>query len=121
MEEEVQWKIQHLEIINDVNNLNGVVYSLVWMAYLTGPDNMPVSEFGKVTLNDPDPETFLPLPELTEELVLSWLFQNISIEEKENIENSVIEKYAERMEPKPTLIIPPWIDSSVYYQTNSEE
>lgn len=99
------WKITNLECYINHSDSENVVFAIGWSASKYSL-NKTVFRSGKTEI-EINGTNFIPFNNLTEALVLDWLFEKIELEKSE-IENSITNELNELLNPKTISLIPPW-------------
>tara|TARA_Y100000289_G_C3788199_1_gene82675 strand:+ start:126 stop:437 length:312 start_codon:yes stop_codon:yes gene_type:complete len=77
---------------------DGIVYTVHWCA-TASQDGYIASTYGTFNLNKPEEgDEIIPYEDLTEEIVLSWLFENPDFD-KEGMEKGLQEKIDQQITP----------------------
>jgi hypothetical protein len=77
-----QLKIENLECLKKQNGLSDIIIRASWRLYGT-IDNITDSIYGEECFSQPDPNNFIPLSEVTEAQLLSWM--NLDIPDLEKL------------------------------------
>lgn len=104
------WTFPQFVIEPDASGLNNVVTAMFWMC--TGVDTstgLSALESGRVTLQPPNPDHFIPFQEITEPMALRWLATYISMP---NVEQRIAARL-EAMQSPVQPVNPPFVASSV--------
>lgn len=105
----ITWTIQNLECLTNLNDTQNIVYSIFWQAYATrvaDGKTYTSSQNGKTDIivsSGP----FIPYEELTEQILLEWLFNRLS-DDKINVENALEKEIDEIINPIKVILTPPW-------------
>jgi hypothetical protein len=101
----ITWKIKKLDCYNDYNNIQNVVYSIHWRV-TKSIDNLSINRTDKtdIVINITD---FIPFENLTEEVVLGWLFEQMG-NNKQTIEEAITATLNESISPTKVSLNPPW-------------
>ena len=92
------WKVQHLKAFSELKGKENVVYSVYWQ----------LGSVNKLTELDNPSGDFIPFEKLTEDIVLSWVWNKIP---KDLWEKHVAELEEKAKEPKLEAVsVPlPWV------------
>lgn len=91
------WKVNQLKRRLDT----GLVFNASYQVSATdGEINAETS--GSVSLGEPDPESFIPYEDLTENVVLNWIYGKVGIE----MENQLAEIIENQKNPKEAIGLP---------------
>lgn len=101
----ITWKIKKLDCYNDYNNIQNVVYSLHW-SVTKSINDLSANRIGKtdIVINSTD---FIPFENLTEQMVLGWLFEHMG-NYKQAIEEDMTTQLNESISPTKVSLTPPW-------------
>lgn len=104
---QVTWGIANLErhLPDGDTCPDGAVYTAHWIASLE-EDGESASAYGSVGLGAPDPATFTPFSELTEEKVLNWVFDALGVDQVVNIQESLASQIQQKITPTSASGIP---------------
>lgn len=84
---------------------DGAVYAAGWSA--SYEKNGAVSGgYGSVYFDEPDPNTFVPYSDLTEEEVLNWIFGVLGEEKVQAIEGGLKQQVEDQLAPKTATGLP---------------
>ncbi|CAB4124811.1 hypothetical protein UFOVP54_31 [uncultured Caudovirales phage] len=72
-------EIKQIKYLENYNNLGNVIIQIDWEYSLEGFQTVS----GTVTLPDPEEKSFIPVKEITQEVVLKWVQQNVNPESME--------------------------------------
>lgn len=78
----IQLKIENLECLKEQDGLSDVIIRSSWRLFGT-IDSTTDSIYGEVCFSQPDPNNFIPLSEVTEAQLLSWM--NLDIPDLERL------------------------------------
>lgn len=98
------WKITKLETISSLNGLQNVVYK-IWWEYSLTENNITESINGIVELSSPNPESFIIYANLTEAIVLDWVFTKVT---KDFVEYFVHKAIQDKTQPTTVILTNPW-------------
>lgn len=98
------WKIEAIEVSPILEGYSNVVIILHWRYDLVVSGTVEESVYGSVALEKPSIE-FIPVNELTSEIVFNWLFENIN---KTAIENKLQSDYDSRASKPIVFTTLPW-------------
>lgn len=91
------WKVNQLKRKLDT----GFVFNVVYELFATDGDfNAQTSGF--VSLSQPDPESFIPYEDLSESIVLGWIYERVGKE----IENQLADLIENQRNPKEATGLP---------------
>ena len=65
--------INALDVLKEKDGLQGVVYTIHWALTAENENGTTASAIGTKTMSDPNPDSFTPYDQLTEEIVVGWL------------------------------------------------
>ena len=103
MADQLKWAIENMtrRVADDV------VITAHW-SYTAKNGAFSASEAGVVSFQEPEPETFIPYAELTNDVVLDWVAKTLGVENVENVEKSAAENL--RLCEKPAEVDGmPWV------------
>lgn len=104
-----EWKIDNIECLTQSGDLENVVYNVAWRVNAIDTDsNSSTYVYGANIMEAPSAENFIPYAELTEEIVLGWVYSTIGEEAKTNSENSAISALELMLAPKVISKPLPW-------------
>jgi hypothetical protein len=84
-----KWTISAFDCKAIVEDLKDVVCNVHWK-YEATKNDIVVSNYGVLSLTNPNKENFIPLNELTENDVVNWLESNLDVNElNESLENQI--------------------------------
>ena len=90
----ITWSVGNL----DRTCADGIVYTVHWLA-TASQDEFTDSSYGTLALDKPEEgDEIIPYEDLTEEIVLSWLFENPDFD-KEGMEKGLQEKIDQQITP----------------------
>lgn len=72
------WKIEALEYAPELDGLPKVITQIHWR-YFAIEDEITVDTYGMNPAPAPDEEDFIPFKDLTEEIVIGWLEEQIDV------------------------------------------
>ncbi|NBQ97251.1 MAG: hypothetical protein EBT26_02005 [Microbacteriaceae bacterium] len=98
------WKIIKLECLLNYNNLQNVVLKAYW-EYTISQDNEQETISGIKQFTAPSEDNFIPYENLTEQIVLDWLWKEIS---KQATEELAIKKLNDKINPPIISLSLPW-------------
>lgn len=105
---EYSWNIDQLLCAKSLDGLTDVVREVSWSRILTD-NTYTVSCNGRSSVSEPDPTSFTPFNELTEQQVISWLYTVVDVTA---IDASLNEQLIAAMQPPQEVVLPPpWITS----------
>ena len=104
----ITWHIDALDCVPDVDGMADYVICAHWRCNGTdGTFNGSVYSTQSFEVKASDPN-FVPYPELTEELVISWVKQAMGAETVEATEENVINQIQDQINPKIVTPALPW-------------
>ena len=84
-----KWTISAFDCKDIVEDLKDVVCNVHWK-YEATKNDIVVSNYGVLSLTNPNKENFIPLNELTENDVVNWLESSLDVNElNESLENQI--------------------------------
>lgn len=105
---QITWSISELRVHTNIDELKDVVVSCKWTATGTkGTFTMTID--GEEEFTPPSIDKFVEYDDLTEEVVLGWLFDTML--NKEAIERQMVETLTSRTTPEPEVKPLPWEDA----------
>lgn len=103
------WKIDKIEVVPNFNNLSNVVKRVVYEVKGECIDRGPHSSLmGETTLLDPDPGSFIPYFELTEETVVKWVKLSIGTQTINDHEQEIRAQVEKIIKPSLVEMDKPW-------------
>lgn len=93
-------KIENLECIKQQDGLSNVVIRASWRLFGT-VNGFTDSIYGEEIFNQPDPNNFTPVENLTEEQILGWM--NLDMPKLENLLSSQIQQKTNSVNIKPNF------------------
>jgi hypothetical protein len=103
---EYRWNIDQLLCAKSLDGLTDVVREVSWSRILTDGQYTVLSS-GRSSVTEPDPTSFTPFNELTEQQVISWLYTVVDVA---TIDASLNEQLIAAMQPPQEVVLPlPWI------------
>jgi hypothetical protein len=84
---------------------DGAVYTAHWTASLE-QDGKSASAYGSVGFGDPNPDSFTPFSSLTEEQVLTWVFETLGVDQVVTIEESLYNQVQQEINPTSAAGVP---------------
>ena len=100
-----QWNIDNL----CRTTANGGVFEAMWSCYIFDAPHQE-GMGGSITLNPvPDNNNFIPYEDLTEEVVLQWIYAQV---DKDEVEQLLLNALQERITPTKTMGVP-WVPGGV--------
>ncbi len=84
---------------------DGAVYIAHWTASLE-QDGQSASAYGSVGLGEPNPNSFTPFSSLTEEQVLTWVFETLGVDQVVAIEESLYNQVQQEINPTSAAGVP---------------
>ena len=104
----IAWKIEALDCVPNVDGMADYVVCAHWRCNGTdGTFNGSVYNTQSFEVKASDPN-FVPYPELTEELVISWVKQAMGTETVEATEENVTNQIQDQINPKIVTPALPW-------------
>ena len=97
------WSIYLLDCLPHEEGYDKVVKTIHW-GYTCNASGYTSYSYGTVSLPAPV-EAFTPFDELTEDKVITWLTQNLSME---SLQNSLIRQIEDQINPPILNLSPPW-------------
>lgn len=97
------WSIYLLDCLPHEEGYDKVVKTIHW-GYTCNASGYTSYSYGTVSLPAPV-EAFTPFDELTEDKVITWLTQNLSME---SLQNSLIRQIEDQINPPILNLPPPW-------------
>jgi len=84
-----KWIVSALDCKKEIEDLKDVVCNVHWK-YEATKNNIVVSNYGVLSLTNPNKDNFIALNELTENDVVNWLKSNLEVNElNESLENQI--------------------------------
>lgn len=100
-----KWSITTMTVMPIINDLSNVVITVGWTYSLTYLGFTKIL-YGALELDKPDPNSYTPYNELTEEEVISWLSAKLNVDDfQQNLLNQVNQEFV----PRPTILPIPWL------------
>lgn len=84
---------------------DGAVYAAHWTAFLE-EDGESASAYGSVGFGAPNPNKFTPFNSLTEEQVLTWVFDALGVNQVVNIQESLYKQIQQKIHPTSASGVP---------------
>ena len=106
----VTWTIVQLDRHPHQDGLDDVVFTAHWRAEDSeevGEETYSGSSYGTVSFADPDPDSFTPYADITEEMAIGWTQDALGEEEVANIEASIAQQIEDAKNP-PVESGTPW-------------
>lgn len=98
---ETKWIIQELECLIEQDNMCNVIRNIIW-TYQAEKDGVMIEQYGKTELPEPSYSDFIPVNDITKEIMISWLESLVNVEEMNRLLESKID---DRLNPKIISII----------------
>jgi hypothetical protein len=90
MEIVYQWEIMNLHPKKSLDGLNDVISAITYVYRGMREDGVDLFISGKLDLPSPNTETFINYSGITQETIISWLENNLNVEEfKTQIQNNI--------------------------------
>lgn len=70
----------NLQVKRQDNNLQDTIVAILW-AYSCQEDNYLVFDTGRCELPSPDPLNYIPFEEISQEILIQWLENNLNMSE----------------------------------------
>lgn len=103
------WTFPQFVIEPSIDGLTNVVTAMTWMCTGVDTDNgLTALNSGRVVLQPPNPEQFVPFEDITEEMAMGWLAAYISIPGVEQGLYQQLNRARQPLQP----INPPFVASS---------
>jgi hypothetical protein len=106
-----EWHIAALETAPSEDGLTDVVKTGHWTASATevdGDDTYTGSAYGSVGFGEPDPDSFVDYPNITEAEAITWVQETLGAEQVANIEAGLLAQIENQKNP-PIVTLPlPW-------------
>lgn len=84
-----KWIVSALDCKTNLEDLNDVVYNVHWK-YEATKNDIVVSNYGVLTLENPNKDNFIALNDLKETDVIDWLESKLDVNElNTNLENEI--------------------------------
>lgn len=93
---EFKKKITAVQCYNQKDDLSDVAYLVHWRYDAIHESGIVMSDMGSTPLKDPDPLTFTPFDQLTEDDVFSWIEESINIP---RVQEHLIQRIDEKINP----------------------
>ena len=84
---------------------DGAVYTAHWTASLE-ENGETASAYGSVGFGAPDPASFTPFSELTEEKVVNWVLSTLGVDQVVSIEESLYNQIQQKLNPTDASGVP---------------
>ena len=102
----IEWKVNNLEYVV----ADGGVVNVHWASMGSTEDNVSAFDGGKTQFEyDASSSDFVPLEDLTEEVVLGWVKDSLGEETIKVIEDSLTDKVNEQLNPTTKSGLP-WVE-----------
>ncbi len=108
---ETKWKILNLE----TNKETGVVVKVIYSCNIKS-ENFSDRKVGTIELEgDSNSDNFIPVTDLTEEIVIGWVISKLTQEVVDDIQKTIIDrlnKREDKVKNNPTVDGLPWIKNN---------
>lgn len=98
-----KWIFSAFECKVSENGLQNVITTVHWRYKGTNEDGITVEVYGTQGVGEPNPEAFIPYPDLSEEQVIGWMESIIDMEDM----NANIDEQIEAIVNPTNVTLPP--------------
>lgn len=103
-----QWSIKKMTAHTTLNDLNNVIYSVIWSCSAT-TDNFSVETSGEQKIDFVEGNNFVPASNLTEETVIGWVKDAMGDQTQATITSQLDAQLQDIQAPKMKEIDLPWV------------
>lgn len=68
----IEWNVYEPQVVEE-NDLVDVVVKVGYSVYARLDEQIVQGDFGQIKLSDPDPNSFIPMENLTKDVVIGWV------------------------------------------------
>ncbi len=102
------WTFPSLDVKRSAFGLPDVVYGINWVCSAGDGQGHTAQVYGSCPVPFVAEDAFTQYGDLTEEIVLGWLTENLGDEQMQKIEDDLSMQIDDQINPKRVTILPPW-------------
>lgn len=102
------WGFPVLGVVFNEDSLQNVIQTVNW-TYTATEDTYIASCYGSLTLGPPNPASFTPYDQVTEDMVISWTEEALGAEQVAAMQQSLAGQIEAQKNPTSGNLPPPWV------------
>jgi hypothetical protein len=103
-----KWSVKKMTAHTNLNNFENVIYSVVWGCSATSEEDLVVETSGTQEIEFVNNGNFMPVNELTEQIVVGWVKSSMGNEAQISIKSQLDFQLEDLKTPKNIDVVLPW-------------